>query len=481
MENQIKLCLPGLPNELLLKILGYLSCNFRRASVSRVCHHFHELVDTFEMKSLDLNVTFPEREILDAKKSVRKNLPMYKLLQKFVHQQTLPTHTSWLPPSYNRFRRLCQHLEQNPKMLMAIESVSLAVEDRSWYTSCVQHKRLLHSLPNLNHLTLSPPPPMSLRWLERNCRYGPRFLRSLRLDFLPLMAPLYHLHVLEDINNVIDHTRYWPGLHKLRIDGLKFVNVPFAYKEMAFIRDLWCVGCREWEAAVTTTQLIKSSTGLIRYIFETDTDRSYHRPFLPQDPFLLYNDLLIHRRTLRQLVIATSNLGVIDESWKLGSLKAFSQLEKVALPCSLMPAPSLSKTDYGMLPPNIEELQIEHPVNGNPLVIHSEDKLEMFQSCTGQIKARLPFLRRVIFWYQGDPVQMAERHGGIFDLSILERLRMVGKTFEEVNIKFEWLSVSSFWDTPIGKALDAEGDVIIEEKEDAERDLFTLHPTSITV
>ncbi|KAK0508176.1 hypothetical protein JMJ35_009260 [Cladonia borealis] len=433
------------------------------------------------MKSLDLKVTFPERKILNVKKSVRKNLSLYKLLQKFVHQQTRPTHTSWLPPSYNRFRRLCEHLQQHPKMLTEIRSVSLTVQDRTWYTSCVQHNRLLHNFPYLDHLTLSPPPPMSFRLLEQNPDYGPRFLRSLRLDFLPITAPLYHGNVLEDINNVIDHYRYWLGLHKLRIDGLGFINVPFRDEGVTFIRDLWCVGCRQCEAAVMTTQLIRSSTGLVRYIFETDTDRSPYRLFPPQDHFFLYTDLLMHRCTLRQLVIATSNLGVIHESWKLGSLRTFSQLEKLALPCFMVPAPSLGKADYEMLPPNLEELQIEYNFNGNPLVFDNENRLEIFRRWTDQMKSRLPYLRRLIFWYQGDPVQMAERNSGMFDPAILKTLQVLEQAFNEFDIKLVWLSASSFWDTPVGKALDAEGDVIMEESGDAERDSITLHPTSITV
>ena len=475
----ISRCLQGLPNELLLKILGYLPCNFRLASVNRVCHHLKDLVDSIEIKSLDLKVTFPEKEILNMKKSVRNKLSLYKLLRMFVQQRPRQKHTSWLPPSYDRFRRLFEHLQQHPKMLKEIRSVKLSVQDRSWYTLCGQHNSLLHSLPYLDHLTLSPPPPISLQLLLQKPNYGPKALRSLRLDFLPLTAPLYRGPVWDDILFVIDHYRYWLGLHKLRIDGLECINMFFEREGVTSIKDLWCVGCRRSEAAVMTTQLIRSSTGLVRYIFEFDTDRPSYPPFPPQDPFFLYNGLVMHKRTLRQLVIATSNLGFIHESWTLGSLNTFSQLEKLALPCFMLRGWILGEADFKTLPPKLEELQIEYPFDGYQLDFDKENRLEMFRIRTSHMKSRFPYLKRLIIWYQRNPVQMVERNSGMFSPTAVEKLQLLEQAFNEFDIKLEWLSVSSFWDTPVGKALDAEGDVIIEESGGVERDPPTLHPTSL--
>ena len=471
-------CLQDLPNELLLKILGYLSCNFRLASVTRVCHHFKDLIDSIEMKSLDLKVIFAEKEILKMKRSARKKHPLHKLLRKFVQQPTGQTHTSWLPPSYDRFRRLFEHLEYHPKMLKEIRSVSLSVQDRSWYTSCGQHDRLLHSFPYLDHLTLSPPPPISSRFPVQTPHYGPRALKSLRLDYLPLTAPLYCGDVREDILNVIDHYRYWLGLHKLRIDGLECINVLLVNEGMTSIRDLWCVGCRKCEAVVSTTQLIRSSTGLVRYVFETDTERFPYRPFPPQNPFFLFDGLLMHKRTLRQLVIASSSSGAICEDWRVGRLDTFCQLEKLAIPCFMLPKSTLNKADYEMLPPKLEELQLEYPSEWGPTRFGNEHTLEMFRSGAGQMKFRLPYLKRLIMWDRWNPIEIADSFSGLPDCASREKLQALEQTFKEIGVKFEWLSVSSFWDTPVGKALDAEGDVIIEKSRGGERDPITLHPTS---
>ena len=479
MNNETKIrCLQGLPNELLLKILGYLPCNFRLASVNRVCRHFKDLIDSIEMKSLDLKIT-SGKELLNKKKSERKKLSVYKLLRKFVQQQPRQKHASWLPPSYDRFRRLFEHLERHPELLKEIRSMYLSVQDRSWYTSCVQYNTLLRSLPYLNHLTLSPPPPVSRQLLEQNPNFGPRALRSLRLDFLPLTAPIYHGDICEDILFVIDYYRYWLGLHKLRIDGLEGVYWRFENKGKTLIRDLWCVGSTKYEAALMTTKLIRSSTGLVRYVFETDANRCPSRPFGRQTTSSLYEDLLLHKCTLRQLVIASSKLGVIHESWALKPLDTFSQLEKLALPYFMLPEQTLNEADFGVLPPKLEEIQLEFPFVLGQKMFGNEHTLEMFRIGAGQMKFRLPYLKRLTMWDRWNPVKMDDWNSDVFDHACLKRFRVLEQTFKEVGVKFEWLSEFSFWDTPIGKALEAEGDVIIEESGGVETDPATLHPTSL--
>ena len=225
-------CLQGLPNELLLKILGYLPCNFRLASVNRVSRRFKDLVDSMAMTSLDLKATLSEKEILKIDKIIARRHAVHGLLQKLLQQP------SWLPPSYKRFRRLFKHLEQHPELLKEIRSVSLTAQDRSWYISCFQHNRLLHSLPYLEHLTLSPPPAFSTISPMQSLNYGPRAVRSLRLDFLPLTMLWYHDNVSEDLLDVINHYLHWSGLHKLRIDGLVSIERALADDATTVIRDL---------------------------------------------------------------------------------------------------------------------------------------------------------------------------------------------------------------------------------------------------
>ena len=116
-----------------------------------------------------------------------------------------------------------------------------------------------------------------------------------------------------------------------------------------------------------------------------------------------------------------------------------------------------------------------------PLIVDNEARLDMFRRRTSQMKSRLPCLKRFIIWFQGCPIQIAERDSDIFDPATLKTLRVLGQAFEEFDITFEWLAVSSFWDTPVGKALDGEGDVVIEESGGAEREPITLHPASTTV
>ncbi len=453
-------CLHDLPNELLREIFGYLPCNFRLASVTRVCQHFKDLIDSMGLKSLDLKVTIPENEIPKIEKSTRKKHSLHMLLRTSPEQPLGQTRTSWLPPSYDRFCRLFEHLDQHPKMLKEIRSVTLTVQDRSWYTLCFQHNGLLDSLPDLEHLTLSPPPPFSTSFPVQISNHGPRALRSLRLDLLPVSAEWYRIDVSDNILKVINHHLYWLGLRKLRIDGLDFVGVNFVNGGMTSIKDLWCVGCRNSETAAMSTQLMRSSTGLVRYVFETNIN--HRRGALPLSipPFSFYDDgLLMHKRTLRQLVIASSDNGVIDNGWRLGPLDTFCQLEKLALPFFMISKPTLDKTNYEMLAPTLEELQVEYSFGCK---FDDEYTLEIARSQVGQMKSQLSYLKRVILWEQWDPVQMAERNGGILDDASLKTIRVLEQAHEEVDVKFEWVAVSSFWDTPVGEALDAEGDVIVE-------------------
>ena len=266
------------------------------------------------------------------------------------------------------------------------------------------------------------------------------------------------------------------------------------------------------------TRLMRSSTGLVRYVFETSVhyDRGGRLAFPPPlSPFSLYDDdLRMHKRTLRQLVIASSDDCGIDPHWKLRSLDPFCQVEKLALPFFMLPEPSLGKADYERLPPRLEELQIEYPLHGIgypysgrewifnnenkitmfgrltwsnlfsdtwPSIFDKENRLEKFRSRTRQMKSRLPYLKRLIIWFQGDNALLARQESGIYDSFTLKTLRVLKQAFKEFDITLEWVVAWSFWDTPVGKALDAEGNAIIEESEDVERDSITLHRTSSIV
>lgn len=491
-------CLQGLPNELLLNIFGHIPCNFRLASVILVCHHFKELIDTIEMKSLELKVTFPEQDILKLKPNGRKMHPMYKLLRNFLDRPLNQTQPPWLPPSYDRFRRLFQHLAKHPEMLKEIRSVSVTVQDRSWYFWYFQQNGLLDSLPYLDHLTLSPPPLFSIRFPPlfsirfptqtsnngRRAFHGRRALKSLRLDFSFLTSKGYMGDAYEGMRNVISHHLYWFKLHKLRIDGLDYAGHNLLRNEMTSIRDLWCVGSRNHESAVTAAELMSSSTGLVRFIFETNASYAagcnFLEPFPPPLSLFSFYDsgLYWHKAALRQLVIASSDHGIIPKGWTLGPLDKFCQLEKLAAPFFMLPKPTLDKATYEMLPPNLNVLQIQYPFDWDAIVFDDLQDVEAVRSHAGKMKSSLPHLNTFIMWHQKKHAQTAETSGTFLDHVPPERLRMHEQVYKEFGVKFEWVTFSSFWDTPVGRALDAEGDVIIEQ---GWRDFPALYPHSLMV
>ena len=472
-------CLQSLPNELLLNILGHLPCNFRLTSVTHVCHQFKDLIESMEMKTLELKVTFPEQEILNLEPNERKKHPLYKLLRRFLKQPLDLTSTPWLPPSYDRFRRLFDHLDKHPKRLEEIRSVSLTVEDPSWYTSCFPHHGLLISLPHLEHLTLSPPAPFSACFPVQKLSCGAPALRSLRLDFLPLMSQPVSRGVIKDIHKVIEYYLRWLKLHKLRIDGLDLLRMYFMRHITTVIKDIWCVACRNYEAADTAAQLMGSTTDMVRFVFETNVDHLPRRSFGPPlAPLYFYNCILKHKRTLRQMVISSSDYGVIPTSWTLGPLNMLCQLEKLAVPFSLLPKPTLDKAGYDLLPPKLEELQIEYPFHWEATMFDEEQRLNAVRRHVRNMKSSLPQLKRLIMWDQKNALQMETASGGFFAHVPLETLRMHERAYQKFGVKYEWVTACSFWDTPVGRALDAEGDVIIDKSRDGLSSFPTLHPTS---
>lgn len=434
-------CLQGLPNELLLKIFSHVPYNFLRASVTRVCQHFKVLIDKIEMKSLELKVTFPEQEIFKRKPNGRNMHPMSKLLRMFMVQQF--KEVSWLPPSYDRFRRFFGHLAKHPKRLKEIRSISVTVEDISWYLWYFQQKGLLDSLPYLEHLTLSPPPLFSRRFPTPISNNGRRALRSLRLDFSYLTSQGYRGDAYYGIRNVISHHLYWLELHKLRIDGLDWVDGHLLRDEKTSIRDLWCVGSRNCEAVGTAVELMRSSTGLVRFIFETNDSYvptcAFPRPFPPPlSPFSLYESgLSWHKCTLRQLVFASSGVGIIPKVWTLGPLDTFCQIKKLAAPFFMLPKPILHKSCYELLPPNLEDLQIEYPFDWEAIVIDNRSDLKEIRSSVRKMRSSLPYLKRLIMWHQKDQVQMADTNGAFPDQTPLEKFRMHEQVCEELGVKFE--------------------------------------------
>ena len=147
----------------------------------------------------------------------------------------------------------------------------------------------------------------------------------------------------------------------------------------------------------------------------------------------------------------------------------------------MLPKPTFEKTSYELLPPNLEDLQMEYASDWEAMTFDDNQDLEDVRSNVSKLKSSLPYFKRLIIWHQKDHVQMAEMNGGFLDDTLLEKFRAHEQVYQEFGVKFEWVTVTSFWDTPVGKELDAEGDLIIEKSRDGLSNFPTLHPTSLTV
>ncbi|KAE8448478.1 hypothetical protein EG329_009359 [Mollisiaceae sp. DMI_Dod_QoI] len=165
------------------------------------------------------------------------------------------------------------------------------------------------------------------------------------------------------------------------------------------------------------------------------------------DPRTIGQLLHIHASTLVQLEIAASDSAEFPTTSLIGSLAGYTNLKKLAIP-----EPFLGGTRdefwtiADVLPPNLEELQLQFPM----LFIQQEDKdrairIKRLEELAAAKLARFPALRRVIWWYQpaecwDDGVGL--RFGPISDMDHLT------VTFRKVGVKFEWVSTTYFDYTP---------------------------------
>ena len=377
-------------------------------------------------------------------------------------------------------------LNRHPEMCKHVQNVSLRVSNKSWYENVGGHQRLLILLPSLKQLTLDPPPK------EYNFQMNDR-LTTMRLSFF------------------YDKGSFWAPARRIDADSFnlnEYLSIPtlrkvqFGHVERRFYHKTIHTGMPS-SSAITDLRftdwhpqdvsLLASVLPSIRHLKHFMIDirgRWMHYPvtvpmcgLLPHDYGLL---LQPHNASLEELVIAYSNGAYNDfmhfppkASPVMGTLTNYHSLKRLAIPEPfLVGLPDLSF--HSILPPNIQELQIQYPVRvltTSPQMPVSErayyhvSKMETLAKNKEQF---VPQLKHVVWWFQGDPGPdyangllpngrsysyrlnvMPRSHGPSQGpvhgpLNIGERL---AKDFREVGVKFQWVSEASFRATPFAKYL----------------------------
>jgi hypothetical protein len=159
--------------------------------------------------------------------------------------------------------------------------------------------------------------------------------------------------------------------------------------------------------------------------------------------------LRIHASTLVQLEIASSDAAEFPGTALTGGLTGYPNIKKLAVPEPfLVVVEDEESTLVDVLPPNIEELQLQFPMR----FMQGEDRdravrIKRLEQVAAVKHIRFQALRRVIWWSQpaecwDDADSNGLRYGPVSDM---EHLR---GTFIKVNVKFEWLCTALFENTP---------------------------------
>lgn len=151
-----------------------------------------------------------------------------------------------------------------------------------------------------------------------------------------------------------------------------------------------------------------------------------------------------------QLEIPGSNAAEFPRISLIGSLAGYPNLKRLGIPEPfLVKVEDETSTLLDVLPPNIEELQLQFPM----LFMQGKDKYRATRiKRLGQIAAvknvRFPSLRRVIWWSQPAECWWNDDDIGLLYGPVVN-MDHLSTVFHKVGVKFEWFNTPYFGDTPL--------------------------------
>ena len=419
------------PNELLMQILSHIRGQSHLAKIARISKQFKALVELLLYRHISLDITYSAKDLRNT-----------RIVNPY-------THTTI--PSFMRFDRLIDTFSVHPNLAKQVDTLSLRVHRRLWYKLFATDSRLLKLLPDLRTLSLSPPPFHSV------IPYNNWALTSLRLDFS---------HVTDHYDERSDWlqagiplqmiARYLslPKLRKVQVEKILFTSYfdetshLLSGSPVEDLRFLKCCKCRGDERVVAA--FLRSIKCLKRFVFEVSA-----RTTVPDPSTGVFGLALSeHQETIEELAFATSE-GAPVIRWVLGPFTQWSGLKRLAVPSyTILGRSSNSVNLHEILPPLLEELQIEHLTGYSnqtwPQV--AEKDLEDMQRLADNKNLCVPQLSHVVWWYQ-KPTDSPTDHPACPIRSYLDGLIKIFFAFDEVGVKFVWVTEAFFKDTPVGKRL----------------------------
>ena len=341
------------------------------------------------------------------------------------------------------------------------------------------HNSLFRRVPNLQHLSLSPPPTYS------SIPHGFP-LQSLRLDFGDFQhGPSV---MLDDILLITAQNFWLPSLRKLELLKL-FRNAwltvdPHTYfplpptRERSCIEDIRISDYIDRNNRHVYAKIIQRILGhvksLKRFVFNNPWQRGVlvwgDRVTEIDHPVAcdISTGLESHTSTLEEIVISADDGGFghpssIHEYFDYKG-KTFTEIRRLALPEVLFLNDFPLNGKRVFLTDKLEDLQIQYTVNVGDFRGRDrqdegrDDRIANIKRLIGAKSNELPSLRRVIWWYQPFQCNEGEVRAGAGGplFGSLPALQKLQGMFEQVAVKFEWTSTRLLSETPFGMRLEKE-------------------------
>ena len=120
------------------------------------------------------------------------------------------------------------------------------------------------------------------------------------------------------------------------------------------------------------------------------------------EPKIIGQIIRIHANTLVQLEIAASDAAGFPSTSRIGSLTGYSNIKRLAIPEPLLVVVhDEASTLVDVLPPNIEELQLQSPMPFTQgLDKDRATRIKRLEQVAAAKLLRFPALRRVVWWAQ---------------------------------------------------------------------------------
>ncbi|KAH7418525.1 hypothetical protein BKA64DRAFT_654628 [Cadophora sp. MPI-SDFR-AT-0126] len=413
----MSLTLSALSNDILLDILSHLSRKdlYNVALVSnRLSGPAHRLL----YQSINLKLLFPTRAS-DATND--NNLHVFaQLVDTLTRNRHLQPYVSRL------YVKVWMHLRQH---------------------RFGDHANLLGVLPNLQTLSLQPPP----NNFQLSMLASPG-IQTLHLDFSNGRDHNGDEQSSDPLE-IIERVLWATHLRRFLIEGITFTS---AFRKIfqahqsrsSPVTDLQFRTCSQQEIGCLP-DVLASIKALERFTFEMLTPwETSHGYAKGMEPFTFGQAVGLHAESLAHLEIASSDAAEFLRTSLFGALTGFLKLKKLAILDELLYNVSDEASSLvDVLPPNLEELQLQFAM----LRMHREDpnrslRLSRLRQLAAAKEKRFLALKRVIVWFQ--PCECWSNDGSCYGpLSDMDNLRVV---FKKVGVKFEFLSEPYFMDTPFG-------------------------------